>query len=60
MQVAGGRIFRDLWYKCVDHLPDGRTKEELWAYLILEPEDIFPRLLTGNQEELGYERSMEW
>ena len=54
------RIFKDLWYKCVDHLPDGKTKEELWVCLILEPEDVFPRLLTGYQEELGCEGSMEW
>jgi len=35
------RIFKDLWYKCVDHLPDGKTKEELWVCLILELKTSF-------------------
>ena len=54
------RIFKDLRYRCADHLPESKTKEEFWVCLILEPEEVFPRLLTEHQEELGCERSMEW
>jgi predicted metal-dependent hydrolase len=54
------RIFKDLWYKRVDHLPDSKTKKEVLVCLILEPEEVFPRLLTEHQEELGCEGSMEW
>jgi 26S proteasome regulatory subunit, ATPase 3, interacting protein len=25
------RIFKDLWAKCVEHLPDGMVKEDLWV-----------------------------
>lgn len=35
-QHASGRrrIFKDLWYKYVDHVPDGKIKEELWVCLM--------------------------
>jgi hypothetical protein len=36
------RIFKDLWYKCVDHLPDGMLKEDLWVGTILAPKDVLP------------------
>jgi hypothetical protein len=52
------RIFKDLWYKCVDHLPDGMVKEDLWVGMILDPKDVFPGLLTRLQEELGCEGPM--
>jgi hypothetical protein len=54
------RIFKDLWYKCVDHPPDGKTKEELWVCLIVKPVGVFPRLPTEHQEELDCEGSVEW
>ena len=41
------RIFKDLWYKCVDHLPDGMTKAELWVGTIPPISTSFTPVLTG-------------
>ena len=48
------RIFKELWYKCVDLLPEGMSKDELW---VGTPSYSWDKQLTGLQDELGCEGS---
>ena len=45
------RIFKELWYRCVDLLPEGQSKEELWVGTNLD-KILRTRELTGGRTSL--------